>query len=149
MSVAYPLGRDQPLVGVRGRHPDVDNRDIRVGGAEPAHELVAVGELAGDFEPRFGEQAREAFAHQHGVVGDDYAHGIRASIRTSPFDPASASISPSSARMRSPISTRRSPASSSGPARLTATISRPSARPTSMLAGASSPRSRTISAAVK
>ena len=52
-------GGEEPLVGVRGRHPDVDDRDI---GALPLHEpqeLLAVRRLTDDLDARVGEQSRE------------------------------------------------------------------------------------------
>jgi hypothetical protein len=39
------------------------------------YQLGRVAGLAGDFDPGFGEQSSEAFAHEHFVVGDEHVHG--------------------------------------------------------------------------
>ena len=68
----------QALVGVRRRHADVDDRDVGLVGAHLAQQLVGVAGLADDVEARVLEQARDARAQQHRVLGEDYAHGISA-----------------------------------------------------------------------
>ena len=70
--------RDEPFVGVRRRHLDVDDRDIWIGQPDRAQELRRVGCLADDVEARVCEQSGEAFAQEHLVVGDHDAHGTSA-----------------------------------------------------------------------
>ena len=41
----------QALVGVRRRHPDVDDRDVRPVGADLAQEVLGVAGLADDLQP--------------------------------------------------------------------------------------------------
>ena len=66
----------QALVGVGGRHPDVDDGDVGVVGADLAQQVLGVTGLAGDLEARLLEQAREALAQQHGVVGQHDAKRV-------------------------------------------------------------------------
>ena len=61
----------QALVGVARRHPDVDHGDVGLVGADLAEQVLGVAGLAGDLESRVLEQAHEALAQQHGVLGDD------------------------------------------------------------------------------
>ena len=63
----------QALVGVGRRHPDVDDRDVGLVGADLAQQVLGVAGLAGDLEARLLEQAGEALAQEDGVVGDDDA----------------------------------------------------------------------------
>jgi hypothetical protein len=51
------LRRDEPLVGVRGRHADVDDRDVGVVGADLQQQLLGVAGLADDLEAAVLEQA--------------------------------------------------------------------------------------------
>src|SRR3954464_2439203 len=71
----------QPLVGVRGRHPDVDDRYVRRRRVDLAQQLLA-GRAAGGYgEAGVPEQARDALAEQHAVLGERYPHGISACRR--------------------------------------------------------------------
>ena len=72
---ADPVRRAQALVGVRRRHPDVDDRDVGLVGADLAHQVLGVAGLAHDLEARFLEQAAQALAQEDGVVGDHDAKG--------------------------------------------------------------------------
>ena len=64
------MRRPQALVGVRRRHPDVDDRDVGLVGADLAQQVLGVAGLADDVEARLFEQAHETLAQQHGVIGD-------------------------------------------------------------------------------
>ena len=81
MLVADPLRGDEALVGVRRRHPDVDDGGVGRGAPHLSQQLVGVAGLAGDVDPGVLEQADDALAGEHRVVGDDYAHGITARSR--------------------------------------------------------------------
>ena len=72
------LRRAQPFVGVRRRHPNVDDRDIRSRALDERAQLVGVGGEPDDLEPGLLEQPRQPLAQNDGVVGDDYPHGISA-----------------------------------------------------------------------
>ena len=80
--VADLLRRDEPLVGVRRRHLDVDDRDLRPGELDLAPKLLRRSYLAHDLEPCFGQKPPEPFPEQHLVVGDYDSHGISARIIT-------------------------------------------------------------------
>src|SRR6516164_7642920 len=67
--------RLQALVGVRGRHPDVDDRDVRVVAVHLFQQFGAVGGQPGDLEACLLEQPGQALAQDDGVVGDYYSHG--------------------------------------------------------------------------
>ena len=60
----------QALVGVRRRHPHVDDGDVGLVGADLAQQVLGVARLAGDLEARLLEQPRETLAQQHGVIGE-------------------------------------------------------------------------------
>ena len=72
------LGRAQSLVGVRRRHPDVDDRDVRLDALDQLEQSLGVGGEPDDFKAGFVEQSGETFAQDHRVVGQRYAHGISA-----------------------------------------------------------------------
>ena len=79
MLLADAAGRDEPLVGVRRRHADVDDRDVRLlCERRGPQELVGVGGLADHVDARVGEQPGESRPDEHDVVGDYDAHGITA-----------------------------------------------------------------------
>ena len=63
-------GRADPLVRLRGRHADVDDRDVGVVAAYLEHQLVRVSRLPDDLDLGVLEQPREPFAQQGRVVGD-------------------------------------------------------------------------------
>ena len=58
---------------MRGRHPNVDDDELRLVLTNELEELVRVAGLTDDLEVRPLEQARETFAQKDVVVGDDYA----------------------------------------------------------------------------
>ena len=62
------VGGAQALVGVRGRHPHVDDGDVGPVGADLAQQVLGVARLAGDLEARLLQQACETLAQQHGVI---------------------------------------------------------------------------------
>ena len=70
MALAQLLRGAQALVGVRRRHADVDDRDVRLERANLQEQLVGVACLADDLEARILEQAGHALAQQDRVVGD-------------------------------------------------------------------------------
>ena len=63
------------LVGVGRRHPDVHDRDVRKVLAGRPQEVVGVADLSDHLEARVDQDARDAFAHEHGVVGKDEPQG--------------------------------------------------------------------------
>ena len=90
---------DEPFVGVRRRHADVDDRDVGLVGAE--HEQLLRRRDPDHVETPFLEQARDALPYERRVVGDHDAHGISAWIRVPRPGGLSTASSPSSASMRS------------------------------------------------
>ena len=66
--------RLEPLVGVRGRHPDVDHRDVGLVAGHLEHQVVRVRAAADDLEARLRQQPGEALPQQRGVLGYDDAH---------------------------------------------------------------------------
>jgi hypothetical protein len=79
---ADPLRRDEPLVGVGGRHADVRDRHVRLVGADLEEGLLRVLRLAGDLEAAPLEDADQPLAHEHVVVGDYDPHGISAALES-------------------------------------------------------------------
>ena len=74
------LGGTQPLVGVRWRHPDVDDRDVGLVARDLEEQVVCTGGLGDHVYSGIAEQGREPVADQQAVVGDHDAHGITAEI---------------------------------------------------------------------
>ena len=72
---ADPVRRAQALVGVGRRHPHVHDRDVGLVRADLAHQVLGVAGLADDVEAGLLEQAAQALAQQHGVVGDHDTEG--------------------------------------------------------------------------
>ena len=68
--------RHEPLVGVRRRHPDVDDRDRRLVHRDVTQQVVGVVGLGHDLEARLGEQPRDALAQQDRVLGDHDRHRV-------------------------------------------------------------------------
>jgi hypothetical protein len=62
---------------VRRRHPDVDDRKIRVQRPHESEELFRITSLSDDLETGALKQTRDTFAHEEVVVGDDNADGCR------------------------------------------------------------------------
>jgi len=56
------------------RHPDVDDREIRLILAHEPEQLRAVTRLPHDLVSALLEQPRQALTHQDIVVGDDHSH---------------------------------------------------------------------------
>lgn len=79
------LSRDEPLVGVARRHPDVDDRSVGSVTGDDAQQVLGGAHLGDDVAPRRGEQARDAFAHEDRVVGDDETHRLRQTASTAPI----------------------------------------------------------------
>ena len=75
-ALADRLRRAQPLIGMRRRHPDVDDRHVRLRAVDELEQLLGVGGHPDDLEPGLLEQPRQPLAEDHRVVGDRYAHGI-------------------------------------------------------------------------
>src|SRR5215211_499026 len=67
------LRRAQPLVGARGRHLDVHDRDVGLVRANLQQQILRRSALPDDLEARLLEQARDALAEQHRVVGENDA----------------------------------------------------------------------------
>jgi hypothetical protein len=59
------------------RHADIDDREIGLLIADELHQFRPVARLADDLVPAPLEQARDALAHQHVVVGDDDSRAER------------------------------------------------------------------------
>src|SRR5437763_5992569 len=133
------LGGRQPLVGVRRRHSDVDDRRVRPFYTDVPQKPRGVLRLADDLDAGVGQQADDALARQHQVVGDDYAHGINARRPVGWI-----SSSPPSAPMRSRRCT--SSACRAVPSSRTATTTWPSSRTTST-AACGAPRASASSSA--
>ena len=72
------LRGDEPVVGVAGRHADVEDRHVRPRQRDAAQRLGRRARLADDFDVGLGQQPREPFAQQRLVVGEHYAHGSSA-----------------------------------------------------------------------
>jgi hypothetical protein len=59
---------------VRRRHPDVDDRDVRLVHRDVAQDVLARARLRRHLESRLLEQPHDPLAQQHGVVGDHDLH---------------------------------------------------------------------------
>ena len=70
MAAADLLGGEQPVVAMVGRHADVDDRDVGPARLDHAQQRVGVAAAPGDLEAGVLEQAGEALAQEHLVVGD-------------------------------------------------------------------------------
>jgi hypothetical protein len=71
--VADLLRCAQSLVGLRRRHPDIDDRDIGAVRADLQQQIFGGAALADDLESRVLEQTRDPLAQKYGVVGEDDA----------------------------------------------------------------------------
>ena len=78
MSIPDGPSRHEPLVAMLGRHPDVDDRNVRSLSVDEREQAVRVGGLTRDVEPPLGQEASETFPEQQRVVGERYAHGSSA-----------------------------------------------------------------------
>ena len=64
------LCRNESLVGVGRRHPDVDDHGVRSQRLDQGEQAAGVRRLPHDLVPGLFEQVRDSLAGQHGVVGD-------------------------------------------------------------------------------
>src|SRR5512132_281426 len=110
MRPADLLRGGDPLVGVGRGHLDVDDGDVRALELDAAQEARSVLGFPHHVEAGVGEEAGEPLPQEHGIVGDDYPHGISARILTPPPGARSTARRPSRAPTRSSSST--SPAGS-------------------------------------
>ena len=74
VELADALRRDDPLVRVRRRHADVDDRAVGVGGGDTAHQAVDLAGLADDLDAGAGEHTDDPFSGEHHVIGDHDPH---------------------------------------------------------------------------
>jgi hypothetical protein len=63
----------QPFGRVRWRHPDVDDRQFRPGRPDQAQQPDGVTSLAHNLKARAVEQAGQALAQQHIIIGKHHA----------------------------------------------------------------------------
>ena len=124
------LGGAQALVGVRRRHADVDDRDVRLVRAHLQHQLVGVPRLADDLEAAVLEQPRDALAEEHRVLGQHDPEPLRAAP-----PPAHHRAAAAGSQARGPA--RR--AGRAAPARRHARAARASPRSRVSASGASAP----------
>src|SRR5262249_4217868 len=95
------LRGDQALVGVGGRHLDVNDRDVGACQLHFAVQFPGCACLADDLEARLGQQPVEPVPEQHLVVCYHDSHGISALIVARPPGPRTTVTLPSSAPTRS------------------------------------------------
>ena len=62
------------LVGLRGRHPHVEDDDVGPLEVDRGSQALGVADLRHDLEAGLGEHAGKPFPHQHGVVGERHPH---------------------------------------------------------------------------
>src|SRR5262249_40228190 len=91
------------LVGLRRRHPDVDDRDVGLPGRDCPTQRVGVADLGDDVDAVVDENVRNALPQEQGVVSDHCAHGISATTRVPPAAGDSTRSVPPSASTRSAI----------------------------------------------
>src|SRR3954469_7145840 len=110
----------KPLVGVRWRHPDVDDGQV---GAELAHtpqQRIGVVDLGDDLDAVVAEQPRDPLTDQRRVVGDHDPHGSSARMVV----PCPPGLSTASVALSASRRSRR-------PARPEPTVMRPPPQPSS------------------
>ena len=75
---ADPLGRQETLVGVRGRHSDVDHGSIGLLEPDLTKQSLGVLGLGHHLDSGVLEQPDDSLAGDHHVIGYHYSHGISA-----------------------------------------------------------------------
>jgi hypothetical protein len=108
MTYADIDGGASSLVGLRGEHAHIDDREI---GLELLHRVAksgCVSDFADDLDAVLGEDLRYSFSKEWRVVGDYDPHGISPLIRV-PVGPLRISRRPPRASMRSAIPCRPEP----------------------------------------
>jgi len=100
-----PGGR-QPLVGVGGRHANVDYGHVGTFQGDKPQQRLRIAGLAHHLDARVAEQPSHSGPDQHDVVGDYGAHGITASIELDPFSADGTTRWPPTAPIRSAASTK-------------------------------------------
>src|SRR5437762_2784133 len=80
MLVPNLLRGDEPLVCVRRRHADVDDRDVWSFEPDLPQQGRGILGLGDHVNVRAFEQSYDPLPSQHRVLGDDYAHGISARV---------------------------------------------------------------------
>ena len=78
--LADRLGCLEALRPMGGRHADIDDRESGLLLAHQPHQFRPVTRLANYLVPAPLEQAREALAHQHVIVGDDDSRTARIDV---------------------------------------------------------------------
>jgi hypothetical protein len=78
----------EPVSAVRGRHPDIDDRQVRDVPANQLQQLRAVARLADHLETRPPQQASNPLADQHIVIGNHNPAPTRYRVLTSLVEPA-------------------------------------------------------------
>src|SRR5262249_4043541 len=127
------LRGDQALVGLRRRHPDVDDGDVGRVLLDARYQLVGGSRGRDDLEPVVGQETGDPLAQQQRVVRDHYAHGISACTRVPCPGGLSTVSRPSSACTRSSRPRRPDPRAGSAPptpSSSTSTTTSPFARAT-------------------
>ncbi len=74
----------QPLIGVRRRHPHIDDGDIRLVRPDGVEQGSRVAHSGDDFVTAPGESLSEAVPHDGGVLGDDDAQRGRGGHQACP-----------------------------------------------------------------
>src|SRR5690348_1266154 len=126
-------GRSQALVGPGWRHPDVDDYYVGLIGGDEVDELHPVAGLSGHRDPRLLQKPDEPGSKEGRVVGDGYAHGMRARTAVPPPGGLHISTSPPSTDTRSVMPTSPVPRSALAPptpSSLTSTTRQPPSRST-------------------
>jgi hypothetical protein len=79
MGAADLRGGHEPVVGVAGRHADIDDCHVRDAGGDLPHEVVCVVRATHDLVAGLAQQRGDALAQQGVVVGDDHpqARGLQ------------------------------------------------------------------------
>src|SRR5260370_36224335 len=129
VGAAELLRGGQALIGVGGRHLDVDDRYVGMLGSYDPDELLGVIGLAHHLYAGLFQQPGRALPDQHGVVRDHDPHGISARIRVAPPATWPTQRWPPSAPTRSATSANRASGSWPGPAAASTVISMTSRSP--------------------